>query len=351
MRIRLAMAAAAAMLVLMPPTARYAQAGSPVQSESFTIPSVDPGISLYVRNKRPAGMTSFSSEKTVLLLHGATFPSEIFDLPIEGVSMMDAIAQQGFDVYFVDVRGYGGSTRPAAMDQPPSENAPVATAADAANDLSAAIDHILKTRNVAKLNLIGFSWGTSIAGSYTSKHNSKVGKLVLLGPAWLREPPVTRAGAPIGAYRVITEDGAKDFLLTGVPADKRASVMAPGVFEQFWGISLQTDPVGSKMSPPQLRAPNGVIEEFATYWNAGKPYYDPGEITVPTLLIRAEWDQVLPSYQSRALFNKLSNVPYKRLIEIGEGSHFVLIERNRMQVLDEIMLFLSAGDAVGKPVR
>jgi hypothetical protein len=36
-----------------------------LETRSFTIPSVDPGIELYVRNKHPAGMTTFSSDKTV----------------------------------------------------------------------------------------------------------------------------------------------------------------------------------------------------------------------------------------------------------------------------------------------
>ena len=116
--------------------------------------------------------------------------------------------------------------------------------------------------------------------------------------------------------------------------------MGPGVFEQFWDAVLATDPTGREMNPPQLRAPNGVLEEFATYWAVGKPYYDPSEIAVPTLLIRAEWDAILPGYQSQNLFKKLSNVPYKRLVEIGEGSHFVLLERNRVQLFDEITLFL-----------
>ena len=52
-------------------------------------------------------------DKILLFVHGATYPAETaFDLPIEGVSMMDLIAMRGYDVYLVDVRGYGRSTRP-----------------------------------------------------------------------------------------------------------------------------------------------------------------------------------------------------------------------------------------------
>jgi len=38
--------------------------------------------------------------------------------------MMDYIAQQGWDVYLVDVRGYDGSTRPPEMELPANENKP-----------------------------------------------------------------------------------------------------------------------------------------------------------------------------------------------------------------------------------
>ena len=85
-----------------------------VETTDTMIPSGDPGIELFVRNKHPAGKQSFSADKILLFVHGATYPAETaFDLPIEGLSMMDLIAARGYDVYLVDVRGYGRSTRPA----------------------------------------------------------------------------------------------------------------------------------------------------------------------------------------------------------------------------------------------
>ena len=134
------------------------------------IPSSDPNIKLYVRNKHAEDMTSFSPDKTLLFIHGATYPAETsFDLPIEGVSMMDLFAQNGFDVYLVDVRSYGRSTRPPEMDQPPEANKPIATSEEAGADLGAAVDYILALRGIPKLDLMGWSWGTSIAGNYTAR--------------------------------------------------------------------------------------------------------------------------------------------------------------------------------------
>jgi pimeloyl-ACP methyl ester carboxylesterase len=181
-----------------------AQAASPkLESSDVMIPSGDPGIELFVRNKHPAGTESFPSDRILLYVHGATYPSETaFDLPIEGVSMMDMIAAQGFDVYLVDIRGYGRSTRPAEMSQPPAVNRPIVSTEAAARDLGAAVDYILKKRGVAKIEVMGWSWGTSIAGLYTSGHNEKVDRLVLYAPQWIRTelpaPPVANA-PPLGA--------------------------------------------------------------------------------------------------------------------------------------------------------
>ena len=58
-------------------------AAAQLETRSFTIPSVDPGIELYMRNKHPAEMTTFSGDRTLLFVHGATYPAETaFDLPI-----------------------------------------------------------------------------------------------------------------------------------------------------------------------------------------------------------------------------------------------------------------------------
>jgi pimeloyl-ACP methyl ester carboxylesterase len=93
-----------------------------------------------------------------------------------------------------------------------------------------------------------------------------------------------------------------------------------------------------------LRAPNGVLQDLRTDWAAGKAQYDPSNIKVPTLIIHAEWDADLPSGQAHAYFAKLTNVPYKRFVEIGEGTHTIMMEKNRMQFFREMMNFLNESD-------
>src|SRR5262245_1367470 len=148
--------------------------------EDFTIDAADAGIKLYVRNKRPEDMNHFTSEKTLLFVHGATQPAETtFDLQLEGLSWMEYIAQDGWDVYLLDVRGYGRSTRPPEMDQPAANNPPIVTTDVAVKDIGSVVDFILRRRGISKINLMGWSWGTVTMGAYAADHNDKVERLVL----------------------------------------------------------------------------------------------------------------------------------------------------------------------------
>ena len=57
------------------------------------VPSSDAGIEIFVRNKRPADRQTFRPERTVLYVHGATYPaSTAFDLKLDGLSWMEYIA-------------------------------------------------------------------------------------------------------------------------------------------------------------------------------------------------------------------------------------------------------------------
>jgi pimeloyl-ACP methyl ester carboxylesterase len=315
-------------------------------TESALIPPADAGIQLYLREKRPADLTRFHADRVLLYVSGATYPAEtMFDLPLGGVSMMEWIAQRGWDVWLVDVRGYGGSTRPREMDLPAQENRPVVDTATATRDVGSAVAHIMQKRGVPKINLIGWSWGTSIMGSYTTEHSDQVSRLVLYAPQWILNPPSPSApGDTLGAYRTVTMDSAKERWLKGVADDKKADLIPAGWFEQWAEATWATDLVGAKQTPPVLRAPNGVVQDSLNTWRVGKPLYDPGRITAPTLLIHAEWDADLPSYVSHGYFAQLTHAPWKRFVEIGEGTHMVMLEKHRMQLFREVAAFLEESD-------
>src|SRR4030095_8997677 len=123
--VRISIAAASFFLATLFSIPALAQTRALV-TEEMMVKTADPGIEIYVRNKRPADMTSFRPEQTVLYVHGATYPSETaFDLKLDGLSWMEYIASRGYDVWLLDLRGYSKSTRPPEMADKPEANPPI----------------------------------------------------------------------------------------------------------------------------------------------------------------------------------------------------------------------------------
>jgi pimeloyl-ACP methyl ester carboxylesterase len=314
-------------------------------TEDITMPS-EPGIEIYVRNKRPADLKTFTPARTLLFVHGSTYPAHTgFDVALGGQSWMEFIASHGYDVYCLDVRGYGRSTRPKAMDEPPQDNPPVARTPEAVKDITAVLNMILKRRNIAKLNLLGWSWGCTLMATTAIQNADKVARLMLYAPGWLRTTPSLLAAGPgpLGAYRTVTREQAKARWLNGVPEGKQAALIPPGWFEQWADATWATDAVGARQNPPVVRAPNGTVRDTQEFWTAGKAMYDPARITMPTLIAIGEWDKDTPPYMAQALFPLMVNAPGKRLVMLAEGTHHMMLERNRMALFNTVQAFLDEG--------
>ncbi len=339
-RFTILVAAVLTTLAAVSSVANAADTSAKLATQEFMIDAVDPGTKLYVRNKHLEDMQRFTPERTLLFVHGATQPSEAtFDLPLNGLSWMDYIARRGWDVYLLDVRGYGRSTRPPEMEQPATNNAPLVKTDVAVKDFGTVVDFILQRRAISKINLLGWSWGTVITGAYTADHNNKVARLVFYGPQWLMPAPQS-ASPPLGAYVSGTMSTARQRIEAGAPEDRKADLMPPGWFEAWSAAALATDLDGSRQDPPVLRSPAGVFQDIRDYWQAGRSFYDPTRIDIDTLIIVAEWDRVTPDDGALALFHKLPSRPGKRFIELGEGTHLIMLEKNRMQLFREVQLFL-----------
>src|SRR6185312_15682177 len=160
---------------------------------------------LYVRERVLAGgalRASSFNDRVVLFVHGAGTPAEVaFDPSYQDYSWMAFLARAGFDVFSVDVTGYGPSTRPAPMNVPCNlakdrqagfVAAPCApgyphTLTSVASDwaeIGAAVDYIRALRHVERVSLVAWSRGGPRAGGYASQHPDKVRRLIVLAPAY-----------------------------------------------------------------------------------------------------------------------------------------------------------------------
>jgi pimeloyl-ACP methyl ester carboxylesterase len=103
------------------------------------------------------------------------------------VQRLDYIAARGYDVYLLDLRGYGKSARPKEMSEDPKTNPPIVRGDTAVKDIGTVVDFILARRNIQRLNLIGWSWGTVTMSTYSTQNPSKVKRLILYAPGWIRQ--------------------------------------------------------------------------------------------------------------------------------------------------------------------
>lgn len=248
--------------------------------------------------------------KIVLLVHGATWSGRPdFDLQIRDYSLMDFLARNGYDTWAIDIHGYGHSYK-TDKDWSDTESA--------SRDIGAAVDYITKQRNVEKISLLGWSWGTQTSGMYVMRQPEKISKLILYAMLWNGKPEWKTAPLPTEQYRTNTADAARsDFIEGQYEAD---------VVEKYVKESLATDP----------KSPNGVRMDVLRKL----PMLNPEKITVPTLIIRPEKDFAATKTEALEFFDKLGT-NYKSYVALPEGGHAILLEKNHDKFQNVVLNFLN----------
>jgi pimeloyl-ACP methyl ester carboxylesterase len=167
--------------------------------EHFRIPAPREDALLFLRYL-PAEHTTFALRRAVLYVHGATFQSALsIAHRFDGRSWRDALGDAGFDVWGLDLYGFGHSDRYPEMDRPAAESPALCVADDAARQVEAAVRFILAHQNIGSISLIAHSWGSMPASLFAGEHPALVERLVLFAPIARRdsrryEQPATFSG-------------------------------------------------------------------------------------------------------------------------------------------------------------
>lgn len=333
--------------VLLVPSA--AGAIETVRNDHYLPSPTDQGVVVHVAEKYAVTGSPETAGKAVLFVHGATYPGTSFDLPVPGYNWMDYVVAHGWAAYYVDIRGYGGSSRPEALDEPASANPPYARATDAVRDIAVAVDFIRKRTKVDRVSLVGWSWGTVTTGMFTASNNALVDKLVLYAPVYSYDNPdrvksladpdnPERINPALGAYRTVTPESARQRWEEQIVPENKDLWREPGIFETWYDEILATDPRAYETDPPQLRAPNGVlVDAFSIF--SGTPVYDAAQIGVPTLIIRGAADPTATDPDAQGLLARLGS-DTKRYVMIANGTHFISLEKVAPQLFREVQTFL-----------
>jgi pimeloyl-ACP methyl ester carboxylesterase len=294
------------------------------------------------------------------MVHGGYWPGTMaFDFGHRDYSWMEALAHAGFDVFAMDMTGYGKSSRPL-MDDPRHLNAEDQavlvpdTLADAAasahpfnlvtsnsetDDIDRVVDFIRDLRGVDQVDLIGWSGGGIRTGTYTVRHPEKVARLVIFASSNFvadgsSEPPIEVPGRGV-ALTIQTRAVAED--VRWFPNIRCDGQVEADLMDLIWPASMETDSVGANWGPGCLRAPG------RTYW--GWNAANAGRLTAPTLVMVGEFDRLYDS--NVELFGYLG-AANKVFIGIQCASHFMAWEMQRYVLHEASAEWLGFGTLTGE---
>jgi pimeloyl-ACP methyl ester carboxylesterase len=333
----------------------------PTRDHTVTVVSTVPAIAgrkstLYVRERGlPKVLRHGAGNKVVLFVHGAGTPAEVsFDVPYQDYSWMGYLAAAGYDVFSVDMTGYGRSARPAPMTDkcnlsPEQQKSFGVSCAQSYpgnltnissdwNDISAAVAFIQKLRHVKKLNLVGWSQGGPRSGGWTADHPDQVAKLILLAPAYNRnvkaDPPALPVPGPV--FNTQSHD---EFIANW---DRQAP--CPGQYDaataqSVWSEMLKSDPVGATWSPAVRRAP---LASGGFGWTQAKVQ----AMTTPTLMVSGANDKQVNPDRVRDFYADIGS-PKKVFIDLDCSSHNAMWEKNHLLLFKASLEWLEKGTVNG----
>ncbi len=336
-------------LLLVTPIFSYGK----IISHDYYIETVDPGIKVHLREVVSTKTKQFSKKNVILFVHGSTTPGPVvFDLPVKGYSWAKFMANHGFASYIIEIRGYGGSTRPPEMEEPPSKHRPICRAMDAIKDIDAAVTFIMEKRGVKKVSLLGWSWGTITTGLYSSLFPDKVNKLILYAPVYKISPRISAIFSDksfkyeftkkIGAYTYLSAKKIQSGWDKQIAVEDKSLWREPKVLKAWLAGCLGSDPTSNTRTPPSYRNPMGCYND-AWYTATIARSYDAAKITAPVLIVRGANDGSVTREDSFANMRALTNAKYKRFVEFDDATHFMALEKKHRHLWNEVLHFLNNG--------
>jgi pimeloyl-ACP methyl ester carboxylesterase len=275
--------------------------------------------------------------EAVLFVHGATYPGRAVFAPAPAYSWLAATVRAGRDAFALDVRGYGESDVPEGMDADPGESEPPVRADTAAGDVRAA----LSTLDHDRIHLVGYSWGTVIAGTLLAAPDApKVASYTAFAPVFRLSAERAAAfdlGDPPRPARVVTRSEARERWESQFPEGTDPSTWRDGsAFRAFWDAVHDSNQGIAGLEDPAIRAPNGTLVDLRR--TVDEALYDPGAVDVPTLVVRGSNDPTATREDALALYDALGNA--RRYVELAGGTHFLPLERRRRELYATLNGFL-----------
>lgn len=356
--------------LLMAASAAFSDDGSRLLSVDHyvRVKSTAPAIAgqdaqIYVREVVLAGTVlrgGPAANSVVLFVHGAGTPAEVsFDVAYKDYSWMAYLAKAGFDVFSMDMTGYGRSTRPPTMNDPcnflkeqqaqfvpnlipapcaPSRPAPITTMDSDWNDIGAVVDHLRALRRVDKVSLVGWSQGGPRAGGYAARNPAKVARLVVLAPGYTRAGPLEMATPPFPSDGSMTAQSHANFTANWDRQVGCPDQYEPAASASVWSEMLASDPVGATWGTGVRRAPQ------VPTWGFNQAVV--AKMQTPFLMVTGAHDKQVVPERVRELYADLGS-KQKVIIDLACSSHNAMWEKNHLLLFKASLEWLKDGKVNG----
>lgn len=262
----------------------------------------DQGLVWYERAGPPTG-------QTVLLVHGFSVPSHIFDPTFR------ALADAGFDVIRFDLYGRGRSDRPAGdYDRKRFEQQ---------------IEGVLSALKVrAPVDMVGLSMGGALVASYATQHPAQVRRVVLIDPF-----NTARDISPLH-LPLVGEWLMRVKLLPAMAAGQMSDFVAPEKFPDWsarYAEQMRYEGFGRAiLSTLRHTIPVDPLPSFVALGASGKP----------VLLIWGEQDQTTPYAQHTRVQQALGKPQFLSVPNAGHLPHL-----EQPQLVEPVLLAFLQPDA------
>jgi len=284
------------------------------------------GIKLFLWEKRRAPGTDYQG--TLLFIHGSSWGSlATFDLHVPGrpwSSVMDWFAARGYDTWCLDNEGYGRS------DKSRDSKFGIEIGAD---DIVSATDYIFKVRGIEQVLLYGISSGALKSAVFTARHPDRVARLALDAFVWTGEgsPTLAERRKTVPELERVNRRPFNRAVIQSVFDRDLPGTATPDLIEAFAVESLKWDDT----------VPTGTYLDMCTRL----PMVDPKTITVPTIMMRGQYDGIAGIDDLYRFFELLPH-PDKHFALMPGISHASFQQTNYMLVYHTLYSFFSQPPAI-----
>ncbi len=243
------------------------------------------GVRLFLWRKR----ATTADAGTILFVHGSSMSSRpTFDLLVPGhpdSSAMNWFARRGFDVWCVDMEGYGAS------DKHRDINSDISTGAD---DLAAAAGYIQALTGCGPLLLYGISSGSLRAALFSERHPELVARVALDALVWTGEnsPTLEQRRKKLPEFMAKNRRPIDRAFVRSVFDRDHPDTAERSVIESFADAILTYDD----------SMPTGTYVDMCSRL----PLLDPARMRVPTLIMRGEHDGIASLQDLLSYFEKIA---------------------------------------------